>query len=57
MNEEQPPSTRYKDAPDNADRPPPAGRKSVQWDFIRFGLRQRVVESNLLAVVYDKHYQ
>ncbi len=55
MNDE-PQSTRDKDTPDNADRPPSAGCKSVQWDFIRFGLRQRAVESNLLELVYNEHH-
>ena len=43
-----------KDVPDNDDRPPPLDNRTVQWDFIRFGLRQRSMGARLLDVVYSQ---
>ncbi len=48
-------SNRDKDISNNDDRPPPSSGNGVQWDFVRFGLRQRSMESNLLDVVYPKY--
>ncbi len=55
INDDKPPSNRDKDTTNNDDRPPPDSDRGVQWDFIRFGLRQKRLGIRLLDVVYDKH--
>ncbi len=50
------PSDRDKDISDNDDRPPPSRGKPIQWDFIRFGLRPRSMDT-ILDVGSDKWMQ
>jgi len=54
---DKPPSNWIKDITDNDDRPPSVDDRSVRWDFIRSGLRQRSVESNVLDLGYHCHHR